>query len=136
MKATGSVLIATAALLGLVAPSRASELTEIKDMQKKILERLDQQESVLKDIQTKLQQLPSGEIGDDHGHGLVGDVAGGSEDDAGSGGHPGEDLAEGDLRLGVSDASFQSRRAGQDGARPALPVGGERREPAPEQGIE
>jgi protein-disulfide isomerase len=61
MKASSSFLIVTAvALLGLVAPSRASDLSEIKETQKKILERLDHQDMVLKDIQTKLQQLPTG----------------------------------------------------------------------------
>jgi protein-disulfide isomerase len=34
-------------------------LSEIKDTQKKILQRLDEQDKVLKDIQTKLQQMPA-----------------------------------------------------------------------------
>jgi protein-disulfide isomerase len=42
-----------------VTPARASDLTEIKETQKKILERLDEQDKVLKDIQTKLQQMPA-----------------------------------------------------------------------------
>ena len=51
------------ALLGIATatiftPARASDLSEIKDAQKKILERLDEQDKVLKDIQTKLQQMP------------------------------------------------------------------------------
>jgi protein-disulfide isomerase len=46
--------------LGVLAPARASDLSEIKDTQKKILERLDTQDKVLKDIQTKLQQMPAG----------------------------------------------------------------------------
>jgi protein-disulfide isomerase len=45
--------------LGVLAPARASDLSEIKDTQKKILERLDAQDKVLKDIQTKLQQMPA-----------------------------------------------------------------------------
>jgi protein-disulfide isomerase len=46
--------------LGVLAPARASDLSEIKDTQKMILERLDAQDKVLKDIQTKLQQMPAG----------------------------------------------------------------------------
>ncbi len=46
--------------LGVLAPARASDLSEIKDTQKKILERLDEQDKVLKDIQTKLSQMPAG----------------------------------------------------------------------------
>ena len=42
-----------------LTPARASDLSEIKDTQKKILERLDEQDKVLKDIQTKLQQMPA-----------------------------------------------------------------------------
>jgi protein-disulfide isomerase len=42
-----------------VTPAHASDLTEIKETQKKILERLDQQDKVLKDIQTRLQQMPA-----------------------------------------------------------------------------
>jgi len=45
--------------LGVLAPARASDLSEIKDTQKKILERLDSQDKVLKEIQTKLQQMPA-----------------------------------------------------------------------------
>ena len=48
--------IATAAVL---TPARASDLSDIKETQKKILERLDEQDKVLKDIQTKLQQMPA-----------------------------------------------------------------------------
>ncbi len=54
---SGVLAFATAATL---APARASDLTEIKETQKKILERLDEQDKVLKDIQTKLQQMPAG----------------------------------------------------------------------------
>ena len=43
----------------MLAPARASDLSEIKDTQKKILDRLDEQDKVLKDIQTKLQQMPA-----------------------------------------------------------------------------
>ena len=46
--------------LGVLTPARASDLSEIKDTQKKILERLDAQDKVLKEIQTKLQQMPVG----------------------------------------------------------------------------
>ena len=52
----GVLAFATVAAL---TPARASDLTEIKETQKKILERLDQQDKVLKDIQTKLQQMPA-----------------------------------------------------------------------------
>jgi protein-disulfide isomerase len=44
--------------LGVLTPARASDLSEIKETQKKILERLDAQDKVLKEIQTKLQQMP------------------------------------------------------------------------------
>lgn len=47
------------ATLATLTPARASDLTEIKATQKKILERLDEQDKVLKDIQTKLQQMPA-----------------------------------------------------------------------------
>jgi protein-disulfide isomerase len=53
-----AVLACTA--LAASAPARASDLSEIKDTQKTILERLDAQDKVLKDIQTKLQQMPAG----------------------------------------------------------------------------
>lgn len=46
--------------LGMLTPAHASDLSEIKDTQKMILERLDAQDKVLKDIQTKLQQMPTG----------------------------------------------------------------------------
>ena len=42
-----------------LTPARASDLSEIKDTQKKILERLDGQDKVLNDIKTKLQQMPA-----------------------------------------------------------------------------
>jgi protein-disulfide isomerase len=45
--------------LVVLAPVHASDLSEIKDTQKKILERLDAQDKVLKEIQTKLQQMPA-----------------------------------------------------------------------------
>lgn len=45
--------------LGVLTPARASDLSEIKETQKKILERLDAQDKVLKEIQTKLQQMPT-----------------------------------------------------------------------------
>ena len=48
------------AAIGALAPARASDLSEIKDTQKKILERLDAQDKVLKDIQTKIQAMPAG----------------------------------------------------------------------------
>ena len=46
------------ALLGAIGPAAASDLSEIKDTQKKILERLDAQDKVLKDILQKLQAQP------------------------------------------------------------------------------
>jgi protein-disulfide isomerase len=61
MKASWPFLLVTsAAVLGLLTPGRASELSEIKETQKKILERLDQQDSILKDIQARLRALPAG----------------------------------------------------------------------------
>jgi protein-disulfide isomerase len=47
------------ATLGVSTPASASDLTEIKETQKKILERLDAQDKVLKEIQTKVQQMPT-----------------------------------------------------------------------------
>jgi protein-disulfide isomerase len=55
-----SICAAFAAAAVIAMPARASELSEIKDTQKKILERLDEQDKVLKDIQTKIQALPAG----------------------------------------------------------------------------
>src|SRR6266542_6821855 len=49
--------------LSVLAPARASDLSEIKDTQKKILERLDAQDKVLNDIKTKLQQMPAAAAG-------------------------------------------------------------------------
>lgn len=46
------------ALLGAIGPASASDLSEIKDTQKKILDRLDAQDKVLKDILQKLQAQP------------------------------------------------------------------------------
>jgi protein-disulfide isomerase len=46
-----------------LTPARASDLSEIKDTQKKILERLDAQDKVLNDIKTKLQQMPAAAAG-------------------------------------------------------------------------
>lgn len=46
------------ALLVAIGPAAASDLSEIKDTQKKILERLDAQDKVLKDILQKLQAQP------------------------------------------------------------------------------
>ena len=46
-----------------VTPARGSDLSEIKDTQKKILERLDAQDKVLNDIKTKLQQMPAAGAG-------------------------------------------------------------------------
>ena len=45
--------------LGVPNAARASDLSDIKDMQKTILERLDAQDKALKEIQSKLQQLPA-----------------------------------------------------------------------------
>lgn len=52
------IVAVTTLAVGAKAP--ASDLSEIKETQKKILERLDGQDKVLKDIQSKLQQLPTG----------------------------------------------------------------------------
>src|SRR6185369_14748854 len=52
-----SICAALAAAVVIAMPARASELSEIKDTQKKILDRLDEQDKVLKDIQTKVQAL-------------------------------------------------------------------------------
>jgi protein-disulfide isomerase len=60
---TRSHLLALACAVAAIAvavPTRASDLSEIRDTQKKILDRLDEQEKVLKEIQTKLQTLPAG----------------------------------------------------------------------------
>jgi protein-disulfide isomerase len=46
-----------------LTPARASDLSEIKDTQKEILERLDAQDKVLNDIKTKLQQMPAAAAG-------------------------------------------------------------------------
>ena len=54
-----SAIVAVTAM-GALTPARASDLSEIKDTQKKILERMDTQDKVLKDIQTKLQAMPAG----------------------------------------------------------------------------
>ena len=51
------------ATLTATMPARASDLSEIKDTQKKILERLDAQDKVLNDIKTKLQQMPAAAAG-------------------------------------------------------------------------
>ena len=48
----------TVALLGAAGSARASELSEIKETQKKILERLDAQDKMLKDILQKVQAQP------------------------------------------------------------------------------
>jgi protein-disulfide isomerase len=48
------------AFLGAAVPVQASELDEIKETQKKILERLDAQDKTLKDILQKLQAQPQG----------------------------------------------------------------------------
>lgn len=45
-------------LLGAAGSARASDLDEIKETQKKILERLDAQDKVLKDILQKLEARP------------------------------------------------------------------------------
>jgi protein-disulfide isomerase len=57
---TLSICAALAAATMIAMPARASELSDIKESQKKILERLDEQDKVLKDIQTKIQALPAG----------------------------------------------------------------------------
>jgi len=53
-----ATLVTVAALAAL--PARASDLKAILDTQQRILERLDAQDKVLKDIQTKIQALPAG----------------------------------------------------------------------------
>ena len=57
---SGILALTTVASL---TPARASDLSEIKDTQKKILERLDAQDKVLNDIKTKLQQMPAAAAG-------------------------------------------------------------------------
>jgi protein-disulfide isomerase len=52
------LLLAVASLVAL--PVRASDLSEIRDTQKKILEKLDAQDKVLKEIQGKMQGLQAG----------------------------------------------------------------------------
>ena len=52
----GVIALTTFAAL---TPARASDMSEIKETQKKILERLDAQDKVLNDIKTKLQQIPA-----------------------------------------------------------------------------
>ena len=47
------------AFLAAIGPTRASDLDEIKETQKKILERLDAQDKTLKDILQKLQAQPA-----------------------------------------------------------------------------
>ena len=47
------------ALMAAGAPARASDMDEIKETQKKILERLDAQDKVLKDILQKIQSMPA-----------------------------------------------------------------------------
>ena len=46
------------ALMGAGAPARASDMDDIKETQKKILDRLDAQDKVLKDILQKIQSMP------------------------------------------------------------------------------
>ena len=46
------------AIFGAAVPARASDLDEIKATQKQILERLDAQDKVLKDILQKMQAQP------------------------------------------------------------------------------
>src|SRR5438128_989726 len=55
---TMTALLAFAALAA--APVRASDLSEIRDMQKQILDKLDQQDKALKEIQGKIQGLQAG----------------------------------------------------------------------------
>ncbi len=52
--------IAALVALGMTTSAPASDLSEIKETQKKILDRLDEQDKILKDIQSKLQQPPAG----------------------------------------------------------------------------
>jgi len=52
----GVIALTTFAAL---TPALASDMSEIKETQKKILERLDAQDKVLNDIKTKLQQIPA-----------------------------------------------------------------------------
>ena len=47
------------ALLGAARPALASDISEIKETQKQILERLDAQDKTLKDILQRLQALPT-----------------------------------------------------------------------------
>ena len=48
----------TLAVLGAVGVARASELDDIRESQKKILERLDAQDKILRDILQKVQAQP------------------------------------------------------------------------------
>ena len=62
MRTRSIAMLLAIAALG-VLPGRAaqaSELSEIRDSQKQILERLDAQDKVLKDIQSKIQAIPAG----------------------------------------------------------------------------
>ena len=47
------------AFLAAAGPARASDLDEIKETQKKILERLDAQDKTMKDILQKMQAQPA-----------------------------------------------------------------------------
>ena len=53
-----ATLVTAAALFAL--PVQASDLSEIKEMQKQILQRLDAQDKSLNDIKTKLNSMPAG----------------------------------------------------------------------------
>ena len=54
----GGALTLALALLGTAGPARASDLDEIKATQAQILQRLDAQDKLLKDILQKLQAQP------------------------------------------------------------------------------
>lgn len=57
---TPVVAALTLAAFSLAGSAAASELGDIRDTQKKILERLDAQDKVLRDIQQRLQAGPAG----------------------------------------------------------------------------
>jgi protein-disulfide isomerase len=59
MKTSWLPVILSITSLGILTPVHASDLSEIKETQKKILERLDAQDKVLKEIQTKVQGMPT-----------------------------------------------------------------------------
>jgi protein-disulfide isomerase len=60
MMRSPSICAAIAVAAAIAIPAHASDLSEIRDTQKQILDRLDAEDKVLKDIQTKIQAIPAG----------------------------------------------------------------------------